>query len=54
MEMNTLTCPDRGDRPNMDTLKAMAETEYLAEHKESRRTYTDVDAMMTDIANAGE
>lgn len=54
MEMNTLTYSDRGDRPNMDTLKAIAETEYLAEHKESRKTYTDVDEMMADIANAGE
>lgn len=41
--------PDMNDRPNIETLKAMAETEYLINHPEMRKTYTDVDEMMEDI-----
>lgn len=35
--------------PNTETLKAMSEVEYLKEHPEARKTYTDVDSMMEDI-----
>ena len=35
--------------PNIETLKAMAETEYLINHPEVRKTYDDVDKMMEDI-----
>lgn len=41
--------PCMNDKPNMETLKAMAEVEYLMEHKESRKPYTDVDEMMEDL-----
>ena len=41
--------PSMNDKPNMETLKAMAEVEYLMDHKESRKTYTDVDEMMEDL-----
>ena len=37
-------------KPDMnETLKAMAETEYLINHPEVRKTYDDVDKMMEDI-----
>lgn len=42
--------PSMEETPNMDTLKAMAEVEYLIEHPEARdKTYDDVDKMMEDI-----
>ena len=41
--------PSMNAKPNMETLKAMAEVEYLMDHKESRKTYTDVDEMMEDL-----
>ena len=41
--------PDMNEKPNIETLKAMAETEYLINHPEARRTYDDVDKMMEDI-----
>ena len=41
--------PTMNDKPNIETLKAMAEVEYLMEHKENRKTYTDVDEMMEDL-----
>ena len=41
--------PDMNDKPNIETLKAMAETEYLINHPEMRKTYTNVDDMMEDI-----
>mgnify|MGYP000954654687 CR=1 FL=1 len=34
---------------DIETLKAMAETEYLINHPEVRKTYDDVDKMMEDI-----
>jgi len=37
------------ETPNIETLKAMAETEYLINHPEVRKTYDDVDKMMEDI-----
>lgn len=41
--------PDMNDKPNYETLKAMAETDYLINHPEMRKPYTDVDEMMKDI-----
>ena len=41
--------PDMNETPNIETLKAMAETEYLINHPEVRKTYDDVDKMMEDI-----
>ena len=41
--------PSMNAKPNMETLKAMAEVEYLMDHKENRKTYTDVDEMMEDL-----
>lgn len=42
--------PSINESPNLDTLKAMAEVEYLIEHPEMRtKTYDDVDKMMEDI-----
>lgn len=35
--------------PNIETLKAMGEVEYLIEHPEARKGYTDVDKMMEDL-----
>ena len=40
--------PSMNDKPNMETLKAMAEVEYLMERKENRKTYTNADDMMED------
>ena len=40
---------DMNETPNIETLKAMAETEYLINHPEVRKTYDDVDKMMEDI-----
>lgn len=41
--------PDMNETPNIETLEAMAETEYLINHPEVRKTYDDVDKMMEDI-----
>lgn len=41
--------PEMNDTPNIETLKAMAETEYLINHPEMRKTYTDIDEMMEDV-----
>ncbi len=41
--------PDMNDKPNIETLKAMVETEYLINHPEIRKIYTDVDEMMEDV-----
>ena len=42
--------PSMKDTPNIDTLKTMAEVEYLIEHPEARgNTYDNVDKMMEDI-----
>lgn len=41
--------PNMNEIPNIETLKAMAETEYLINHPEMRMTYTDVDKMMENI-----
>ena len=36
--------------PNLDTLKAMAEVEYMMEHPEARgKSYTDANGMMEDL-----
>lgn len=40
--------PSMNDKPNMETLKAMAEVEYLMERKENRKTYSNADEMMED------
>ena len=37
------------ETPNMDTLKAMAETEYLINNPNAGKTYDDVDDMLGDI-----
>ena len=40
------------EKPNFETLKAMAEVEYMIEHPElPKELYTDVDKMMEDILN---
>ncbi len=37
------------ETPNMDTLKAMAEAEYLMNNPKAGKTYDDVDDMLEDI-----
>lgn len=41
--------PSMDTVPNMETLKAMAEVEYLTEHPELRKPYDNVDKMMEDL-----
>lgn len=48
-EKISLLCKMEISNPNIETLKAMAETEYLINHPEVRKTYDDVDKMMEDI-----
>ena len=35
--------------PNMETIKAMGEVEYMMEHPEAGKRYTNVDDMMEDL-----
>lgn len=41
--------PNMDSVPNMETLQAMGEVEYLKAHPEARNRYTDVDSMMEDL-----
>ena len=41
--------PNMDSVPNLETIKAMGEVEYLKAHPEARKEYTDVDSMMEDL-----
>lgn len=41
--------PNMDRVPNMETLKAMGEVEYLVAHPEVGKKYTNVDEMMEDL-----